>query len=165
MTERRETHLFRTFETPPWKKEDTVIATIGNFDGVHSGHRALLERVAQQAKARQAISVAMSFYPHPAVRLGKIASIPLITSLHQKLIQLGRIDLGYLCLIHFTKEFSELSAAQFIDLVLIKHLNVSKVILGPDACVGHNREGTPEDIQNYMHNLKRESEIISAVES
>lgn len=135
-----------------------VVATIGNFDGVHLGHKALLSQVVAEKKKRGSGSaIAISFYPHPAVALGRATKIPTITTLRQKLSALENIGIDRLVLIHFTKKFSSLSAAQFIDQVLLHALKVDTAVLGPDGTVGKDRKGNAQYVMEYLKEKGRES--------
>lgn len=141
--------------------------TIGNFDGLHLGHRSLISEVVREKTAlgADALSVIVSFYPHPGEVLGKAAHLPRITSLHQKLAILSDWGVDLLYLVHFTAAFSKVSAKQFVDDLLISKLNVSTLVIGPDARVGHKKEGTPEFLVRELDRHRKRCRIVSFVDS
>lgn len=148
--------LRRSGDGGPRQTRESVV-TIGNFDGLHLGHQRLI-KVLMEEKLRLhsgATTVVLSFYPHPGVVLGKAASLPQITTLRQELRILGELEVDTLHLLHFTKKFSALSAEDFIRQVLVENLNARTLIIGPDARVGHNREGDPNFIRSEFQRLGR----------
>ncbi len=131
--------------------------TLGNFDGLHLGHQQLLRAVAEEKKrlGPGACSVLVSFYPHPGVVLGKAPRLPQITTSRQKLRFMSEFGIDIFHAIRFTKEFASLTAQRFIEEILIQRLNTRTLVIGPDARVGHNREGTPEFIKAALGSLGR----------
>lgn len=117
-----------------------AVVTIGNFDGVHKGHQALLAQTVEMAENINGTSVAITFEPHPLRALG-ISSPPLITRHDQKieLIEASGIDV-LLCL-PFDKAFSEISAHDFIEKILVKTIGMKGIIVGADYSFGKGREG------------------------
>jgi len=123
-----------------------VVATIGNFDGVHLGHQRLLGRVrgikgCWAAEGSSPSAVAISFHPHPSVVLGRAKKMPLISSLRQRLAILSSFEIDIFYMLHFTKQFARVRAADFVERVLFGELNVQHLVVGPDATVGYRREG------------------------
>ncbi len=125
-----------------------VVATLGNFDGVHLGHQQI---VAQLRQERDALGggtlLLLSFYPHPLEVLRSQEKVRVLTPLRQKVELLAAAGLDAFALLHFTPEVSRLSAHEFIHGVLFDALAIESLVVGPDACVGHDREGTPEYLQ------------------
>lgn len=123
--------------------------TFGNFDGIHLGHQRLMSAVTEEQRrlGSDALSVVVSFYPHPGLVLGKAPRLPNITTLRQDLEILSQLGVNALYLVHFTPRFAALSAQEFINQVLLRTLNTQSLVVGPDARCGHNREGTPEYLQ------------------
>ncbi len=120
--------------------EESVV-TIGSFDGVHRGHQRLLNRARQSALTAQRASVAITFFPHPSVVLGRAEPFYL-TSPEEKLVQINQIGIDLLIELPFTRETSLTRAAEFVD-QLITHLHMRELWIGHDFALGHNREGTP----------------------
>jgi len=143
-----------------------VGVTIGNFDGVHTGHqevirqlKALVEEAAVDSAAPGRV-VVISFYPHPGVVLGRAESIPLITPLRLKCSLLSEMGVTDLILLRFTPRLAKLSAAEFLDYYLLKVLRVTHAVLGPDTALGRNREGGREFIEQH---LRKAGVIVESV--
>ncbi|WP_321493065.1 bifunctional riboflavin kinase/FAD synthetase [uncultured Desulfobacter sp.] len=117
-----------------------AVVTIGNFDGVHKGHQALLHQVIEKGTQTGGTCIAMTFEPHPLRALG-LSSPPLITRRDQKieLIEASGIDV-LLCL-PFNKAFAQISAREFIEDILLKKIGMKTIIIGPDYTFGKNRTG------------------------
>lgn len=143
-----------------------VVLTIGNFDGIHQGHTALLKRVVQvkREKAPDGTAVLFSLYPHPAVVLGKASKIPVLTDLRQKLEILEGIGIDHLHMHRFTTELANVSADDFVNRFLIEMLNVEYLILGPDTAVGKERSGTIEYLVKSFKSLGRYVEVFNTIE-
>ncbi|MCI5065814.1 riboflavin biosynthesis protein RibF [bacterium] len=126
------------------------LCTIGNFDGIHQGHRAVLQQLEQCCRSQGKRSVVISFSPHPAKVLragdGPLTITPLRTTLHL-LSELG-IDLLYL--VRFSQQLAELSPREFLDRVVEQHLACSGLLIGPDLRIGKDRAGTPEVIREIV---------------
>ena len=116
------------------------IVTLGTYDGVHTGHRAILTQIINKAKDTGKDSMLITFDPHPRQALG-LGEISLLSTLEEKINLLSETGLDYLLILPFTKEFSTQGATEFITNVLIDQLNISEILLGYDHKFGHNREG------------------------
>ena len=143
---------------------EPVVGAIGNFDGVHLGHQALLGRVRDRV-AGGGTGVAISFYPHPMVVLRRAERLPLLTTLRLKLQALGEAGVALLYLIHFTPRFSRRSADEFIEETLWGTLGLSHLVIGPDARVGVDRSGTAEYLVERFQRSGRSAEIVPFVQS
>ncbi len=117
------------------------VATIGNFDGVHLGHREIFRRVKREAAALAGVSVAITFFPHPLKVVAPDRNFKLITTYPEKeaLIEASGID--YLIIIPFSREFAAISAREFVTDILVRRIGVKKIIIGYDYAFGRNREG------------------------
>jgi riboflavin kinase/FMN adenylyltransferase len=118
--------------------------TIGNFDGVHLGHRTLLEKTVSQAKTLGLSSVAVTFEPHPLRLFTGNSNPPLITLLDQKLELLGGMDLDYTLCLEFNHELAALSPENFVATYLVETLKTRKLIIGYDYAFGKGRAGNYE---------------------
>ena len=123
----------------PYKRS---VITIGNFDGVHLGHQALIHEVIDKADSVSGTSVAITFEPHPIRVLNGSNHPPLITILEQKIELIERMDLDVLIVIPFTREFASLSPREFVEDILIRKLGMTAIVVGKDYSFGRNREGT-----------------------
>ena len=114
--------------------------TIGNFDGVHAGHSRILASVAEEARARGGTAVAMTFDPHPAHVLGRVAP-PLLTTLEQRLRLLGENGIGVALVLEFTREVSLLSPRAFVEEIVCRRLGTRVVCVGENFRFGQRQAG------------------------
>lgn len=136
--------VFRSLAEIPASFGPTVIA-IGNFDGVHRGHQAIIGNVRERAQALHAKSVALTFDPHPVRLLRPEQSPRLITPMPQRLDLLAATGLDAAVVVPFTEEFSRLSARDFAAQVLAQNLHAVEVHEGDNFRFGHNASaGTVE---------------------
>jgi riboflavin kinase/FMN adenylyltransferase len=120
--------------------------TIGNFDGVHRGHQALLARLREAADLRKLETAVMTFEPHPreyfAQRAGDLSRAPTrIASLRDKLQSLANAGVDRVIVEHFNAHFAALSPEEFVSRVLVEGLHVKWLIVGEDFCYGSRRAG------------------------
>lgn len=119
-----------------------AVVTIGTFDGVHLGHRALLQRIAEIAKRVDGESVLLSFYPHPRMVLyPDDHRVSLLSSPEEKIVELDKTGLDHLVVYPFSPELSRLSAFEYVRDFLVKGINAHIVVVGHDHRFGRNREG------------------------
>jgi riboflavin kinase/FMN adenylyltransferase len=137
------------------EKKGSII-TIGTFDGVHIGHQEILKNLISQSKKKN--SVILTFFPHPRMVLQKGGDLKLLTTLQEKTDLLEKTGLDYLVIEPFTKEFSRLTALDFVRNTLIQQLKLKKLIIGYDHQFGRNREGNLEQLKEYgaIYNFKVE---------
>lgn len=129
-----------------------TVAATGFFDGVHLGHRKVVSEVCAEAMKRGQKSKIISFWPHPRSVLRQDASnLRLLTSLEEKKSLLKGIGVDEVCILDFTKEFSRLSTAEFVDQYLKEKCGVDTLIVGYDHKFGHN----PEETQSEMIEICR----------
>jgi riboflavin kinase/FMN adenylyltransferase len=126
-----------------------VVATIGFFDGVHLGHRFLLNRVCENAAKRGLTSLAITFDTHPRVALNADFQPKLLTLFPEKMELLQNTGIDSVEVLPFTKTLSEMSAAEFLEKILYHIYNVKKLIIGHDHRFGHNRAEDFEDYKRY----------------
>jgi riboflavin kinase/FMN adenylyltransferase len=115
--------------------------TIGSFDGVHRGHRALIERVVARARELSLTSSVLTFEPHPREFFAPDAAPPRLTRLREKLELLADAGIGRVHVIRFDARFAALSAARFIEDVLVKGLGTAWLLVGRDFRFGAQRKG------------------------
>ncbi|NMC64158.1 MAG: bifunctional riboflavin kinase/FAD synthetase [SAR324 cluster bacterium] len=132
-----------------------VIAALGNFDGMHLGHQKLLRRAIElrdecSLKGQKAIALVISFAPHPISVISKENKQPFISTIPQKLQWASEIGVDFFNLIHFTSAFSEVSAKDFVNEILIKKARVKHLIIGADARVGFKGEGDAQFLKNEL---------------
>lgn len=117
------------------------VATIGNFDGVHAGHRAIIQQVISRSKEMGLPAVVILFEPQPLEFFkGKDAPARLM-SFREKFQVLREFDLDYIFCLKFDQHLSSLTAEQFVDQVLVDHLNLKHLVIGDDFHFGSCRQG------------------------
>lgn len=125
-----------------------VVATIGFFDGVHLGHRYLIEQVRKEADSKSLFSAVITFPEHPRVVLNKTYQPALLCGYEEKLERLASTGVAGCIILDFTLEISQLSAKDFMFEILKKKLHVDTLIIGYDHRFGYNRsEGFPEYVE------------------
>lgn len=127
----------------PAQARGSAIA-LGNFDGVHRGHQALIALAVEKARELSVPSAVMLFEPHPREFFKPNEPHFHLTNLPQKLAELEKLGIDIAIVIPFDKEFSSLSAADFIGRVLVQSLGVSHVLIGYDFFYGAGRSGSPD---------------------
>jgi riboflavin kinase/FMN adenylyltransferase len=116
--------------------------SIGNFDGVHIGHQAVLSHVVQRARALDTTPVAMTFDPHPIKLLRPSEAPRLVTTLDQRLALIERCGIETTLVMPFTHRLARMSAADFVRRVLVDRLGVREVYIGKNFRFGADRTGT-----------------------
>ncbi len=141
------------------------VVTIGNFDGVHLGHRAVFQCLVEKARQYGVSSVVLTFYPHPLKVLAPDKAPSLINTRDEKrrLIEASNID--YLIEIPFDQKFASMNAGDFVDQVLVKSLRVKDVVIGYDYAFGKGREGTVEFLKQCGGSLGFWVDVIEPVRS
>jgi riboflavin kinase / FMN adenylyltransferase len=125
-----------------------AVVTIGTFDGVHAGHKQIIHQLREEAKQVGGQSVLITFHPHPRkVLAGK--PIQLINTLDEKIELLAGQGLDHLVIVPFTKEFSNLSADEYVHDFLIGKFHPHTVIIGYDHRFGHDRKGDYLLLEKY----------------
>lgn len=125
------------------------VVTIGTFDGLHIGHQKILKSVVQEAKKENLCSVLLTFFPHPRIVLQEKSEMKLIHTIDEKIELLKSTGIDFVIVQPFYKKFANLSAFDFVKNILVKHLNIKKLIIGYDHRFGKNRTGDFEELENY----------------
>jgi riboflavin kinase / FMN adenylyltransferase len=120
-----------------------TVVTVGMFDGVHRGHRALLDRVAAAAAGKGAPAAAVTFDRHPLAVLRPGSEPPLLTTLDRKVALLGEAGMEVVLVLEFTRELSEVPAEAFATEVLFDALAARAVVVGENFRFGHKAAGDP----------------------
>ncbi len=147
-----------------YDKTQPAVITIGTFDGVHIGHRKILERVINDAKKTASVSTVLTFFPHPRMVLQKDIELKLLNTIDEKTKILEQLGLDCLVIQPFTEEFSRLSATEFVRDILVNSLHTKKVIIGYDHRFGRNRNANISDLISFGATLDFEVEEIPAQE-
>jgi len=153
--------IFRDFITAG--EITNPVLTIGTFDGVHVGHQKIIERLNEEAEKIGGESVLFTFYPHPRMVLYPDShGLKLIQTQVEKVDKLRRIGLDNLIVYPFTKEFSRLTAVEFVRDYLVNELHVKKLVIGYDHHFGKNREGNIDFLREVAETYGFEVIEISA---
>jgi riboflavin kinase/FMN adenylyltransferase len=131
--------IWRSLADVPPDIGRTVVA-IGVFDGVHRGHRSVLERVVRTAHERDALAAVVTFDPHPAKVVGRPVP-PVLTNLHRRAQLFADVGIDRMFVLQFTREISEWSPAEFVHRLLVEALHATHVIVGENFRFGHKQAG------------------------
>ena len=144
--------VFRSLAEIPETLGRSVVA-IGNFDGVHLGHQAILTEVRKHARAHDAAAVAVTFDPHPVRVLRPEMAPKLITPMPQRLELLAKTGVDATVVLPFTEEFSRMPAFDFAEQVLARGLRAVEVHEGESFRFGHGAESGTEDLIRFGEQL------------
>jgi riboflavin kinase/FMN adenylyltransferase len=132
-----------------FNSSEKTIVTIGTFDGIHIGHQKILKNLIRTANKEGKKSVLLTFFPHPRMVLQKENKILLLNTIKEKSGLLEKMGLDYLIIHPFSREFSRLTALDFVRDILVNKLNTSRLIIGYDHHFGKNREGNIHQLKEY----------------
>ena len=138
------------------------VVTIGTFDGVHIGHKVILNRLVTTAKKEDLDAVVLTFFPHPRMVLQTDSSIKLINTIEERKDLMSKTGLDHLIVHPFTKSFSRLTALEFVRDILVNKLNIKKIVIGYDHRFGRNRNANIEDLKSFGLTYGFDVEEISA---
>lgn len=147
-----------------YKAAKKSIVTIGTFDGVHVGHKLILEKLIQNAKELDCESVVLTFFPHPRMVLQESSDVKLINTIEEKSELIGKIGIENLIIHPFDQKFSRLTAEEFVKTILVDTLHIKKIIIGYDHRFGRNRTANIDDLIVFGKQYDFEVEQISAQE-
>ncbi|EMF81919.1 riboflavin biosynthesis protein RibF [Leptospira weilii serovar Topaz str. LT2116] len=139
------------------------VVTLGNFDGIHLGHQALLDRVLQVSQKTGLASCVVTYDPNPAVVLGKKPEMKNLMALADKEEWIRRKGIDFLVVLPFNKELAEMSAESFLEEILLKQLKARNIIIGFNHCFGKERRGNYELLKEYSEKLKYSVEKMDPV--
>ena len=142
-----------------------AIITIGTFDGVHNGHRQILNQLIEEANEVDGTPVVITFYPHPKQIVGNDhSSVLVLNTLEEKSALLAEVGIEHLVVVPFTKEFAEQSAEDYIKNFLVRSFKPHTIIIGYDHRFGKNRAGNYELLevkgQEFNYRVKEIPEHI-----
>jgi riboflavin kinase/FMN adenylyltransferase len=123
------------------EKVKSAVVTVGSFDGLHRGHLKILETVKKVAVETNAESFVVTFDPHPRSVLAQNSEVNILTSLEEKKWIIEETGIENLMVIHFTREFSQLTSEEFIKKFIVDKLNASHMVIGHDHKFGRDRLG------------------------
>lgn len=147
------------------QRDPKTVLTVGTFDGVHAGHKVLVNRVIDLAEKEDARSVIVTFDPHPRdiINPGE-AGIKLLSSLDERSELLADLGVDEMVVIPFDRDFSLLTSEEFVRDIIWKKIGVSSFVIGYDHQFGRNREGTIETVQDLGRELGFNTHVVSKQE-
>ncbi len=154
---------FISIQDFPYANKKNII-TIGTFDGVHLGHKSILEKMKNATQNNQYESLVVTFFPHPRMVLQQDSSIKLLNTIDEKATLLEKFGIDNLIIHPFDEAFSNLSAEEFVKDVLVDKLNIHKIIIGHDHRFGKNRTADINDLIAFGKKYNFEVEQINAQE-
>ena len=147
-----------------FRSSKKTILTLGTFDGVHIGHRKILERITQNTENGNYESLVLTFFPHPRMVLQGESEVKLLNTLSEKIDLLEKIGVQNLVIHPFDITFSRLTAEEFVKTVLIDQFDIKKIIIGYDHRFGRNRTANIDDLIAFGKQHDFEVEQISVQE-
>lgn len=139
--------IFRNTDNLPAFKN--AVITIGTFDGVHKGHRMILNEVVTHAKNISGESILLTFEPHPRKLLFPDQPLGIITPLEEKLQLATGVGIQHIVIVPFTKEFANLPAHDYVEKFLVKIFHPHSIIIGYDHRFGYDRKGDIKLLEDY----------------
>lgn len=133
-----------------FKKLPNAVVTIGTFDGVHFGHQKIIKRLCELAKSSGGETVLLTFFPHPRMIIDpENQELKMINTIDEKAQILASLGVDHLIITPFTRDFSNLSAEEYIKIILVDAIGTKKIIIGYDHRFGKDRLG---NIQTLVEN-------------
>lgn len=139
----------KVYQAPEYfEKEKAVVATMGTFDGVHLGHKTILQRLKEASAERNGESVVVTFHPHPRLVLHpQDHSVRLLQTLDERIRTMDQFGIDKMMIVPFTADFSKWTSDEFIQKILIDTLHINHIIIGYDHQFGHDRKGGLEQLR------------------
>jgi len=154
--------IFNTIHEFQSKKQ--TIATLGTFDGVHLGHKKIIEKLLQSASDEKNESLVLTFFPHPRMVLQNDGTIKLLNTIEERAVLLEKAGLDNLIIHPFDQKFSQMEAEEFVKTILVDQFHIKKIIIGHDHRFGRNRSADINDLIAFGKIYNFEVEQISAEE-
>jgi riboflavin kinase/FMN adenylyltransferase len=145
-----------------FKSGKRTIVTLGTFDGVHIGHTKIIEKLLQNTSDCDCETLLLTFFPHPRMVLQDPTAIKLLNTMEEKSILLEKSGLQNLVIHPFDKDFSRLTAEEFVKNILVDSFNIKKIIIGHDHRFGRNRTANIDDLIVFGKLYDFEVEQISS---
>lgn len=137
-----------------------TVLTIGNFDGVHCGHRRILERVVQRARQQNCIAAALTFSPHPMRVLRPESAPPLIETLSQRIERMRQIGLDAVFVMPFDPAAAALTPLEFVSQIVAGTLRACAVLVGENFRFGHRQAGDVHLLEEFGRKFDFDSECV-----
>lgn len=139
------------------------VVTIGNFDGVHLGHQAILRRVVERAETSRAMPAVLTFFPHPARVLRPAHAAPLLATLDQRLSAFASIGIDAALVLKFDRELAQVSAEEFVKRYLVDTMRARAILVGGNFRFGHKQAGDVALLEQFGKNWNFSVEVVAPV--
>lgn len=146
-------HVFHDLKDIASRTGATSVA-IGNFDGIHVGHQALISGMLERARAEKLTPTVLTFYPHPVEVLKPQKKLERLTTTSEKLALLESMGVEQVLVAHFDTALSQVSPEDFFQAYLVEGLKSRSIHVGFNFCFGKNREGNTETLRTLCENKK-----------
>ncbi|MGI4728143.1 MAG: bifunctional riboflavin kinase/FAD synthetase [Janthinobacterium lividum] len=144
-----------------FKPLQNAVVTIGTFDGVHLGHRKIIDRLQEVARQTGGETVILTFFPHPRLILHpEDQNLKLLTTIAEKAKLLEELGIDHLIITPFSRDFSNLSAEEYIREMLVNRIGTKKIVIGYDHRFGKDRSGGLAELQKFAPQYGFEVEEI-----
>jgi len=140
-----------------------TVVTVGTFDGVHLGHRAILEEIRRRARSSEYHSILLTFDKHPLLVVRPDQAPPLLTTPNEKKEILAQFGLDYVAFVPFTRVFSRYSPEEFVTEVLVRRLRARELVIGYDHGFGRGRTGDVDVLRRLGEEHGFDVDVVSGV--
>jgi riboflavin kinase / FMN adenylyltransferase len=153
-------HVYNDLTEVPFNK--STVVTIGTFDGIHLGHKKIIEKVVDRASQNNSRSLLITFYPHPR-NVVSGDKIKLLNTQEEKSNLISSLGINDLVVIKFTKEFSQLAPSEFFKNIVVDKIGLTEIIIGHDHHFGKGRGGDQETLKEMGKEFNFEVTAVDAV--
>ena len=145
------------------EKDKKTVITLGTFDGIHLGHRKILEMLVEKSAALGGRNVLVTFNPHPRSVLVKDKKVRLLSTLDEKIPILESVGVHNLLILNFTIEFSQKTSYEFIKEYLVDKIGVNEIVIGYDHHFGKGRDGNESSLRKMGEEFGFKVSLVEAV--
>ncbi|TDR18429.1 bifunctional riboflavin kinase/FAD synthetase [Marinicella litoralis] len=142
---------------------DTCV-TVGNFDGVHIGHQALIKKVVEEAQIRRCLSVVVTMNPLPIQYFSGRDALDILTSFKSKASLVAAMGVDVLCVLNFNHHLSQMSAKDFFNKILVGGLRAQYILVGDDFRFGKNRQGGFNQLLQWSQQLGLQTKSLDSIQ-
>ncbi|GMQ81520.1 MAG: bifunctional riboflavin kinase/FAD synthetase [Rhodothermia bacterium] len=142
-------------------RDDSSVITVGVFDGVHEGHRAILDHLLKRSAIKRGSSTVVTFDPHPREIVGP-SPVSLLTTIEERTEILGKMGIQRVVVIPFTREFSQTNAEEFVVDTLINRVGMQEIVVGHDHHFGKGRQGNETKLLEMASDHQFAVDVIPA---
>ena len=141
-----------------------AVVTVGTFDGVHRGHREVLEEIGRRAERLGGRSILVTFHPHPLRIVRPEHAPPLLTTVTEKRDILAQSGLEYVVFVPFTRTLQRYPARRFVEEILVQRLGMRELVIGYDHGFGRDREGGVDTLRQIGREMGFDVDVVKAVQ-